>query len=297
MTTGGQRFRTDDGLAVSPSGEVARPEKPVALIRPPSRWIPLRLAELWKSRELVGFFSWRDVSVRYKQTVLGVAWVVIQPLVAVLIFSVFFGKLAGIPSQGVAYPVFAFCGLLGWQFFQYCVNNGGMSLVDNQDLIQKTYFTRLALPLAAVVAGLVDFLIAGVVLVCLMAVYGVAPPLQALTMPLFVVLMIGASLGIVLWLSALSVEYRDFRYVIPFMLQFWIFLTPIVYPVTLVPSHLQWLLGLNPMAGVVDGFRWALLGTSASFALIAVSTGVSAIVLLGGLLYFRKVEDRFADRI
>src|SRR4051794_20493251 len=170
MRTPARRSRMGNGLVVSPSGEATRPEKPITLIRPPARWMPLRLVDLWKSRELVGFFSWRDVSVRYKQTVLGVAWVVIQPLMAVLVFSVFFGKLAGVPSQGVPYPVFAFCGLLGWQFFQYCVNSGGMSLVDNQDLIQKTYFTRLALPLGAVAAGLVDFLIAGVVFAGVMAV-------------------------------------------------------------------------------------------------------------------------------
>jgi lipopolysaccharide transport system permease protein len=259
--------------------------------------MPLRLLELWKSRELIGFFTWRDVSVRYKQTALGVSWVVIQPLLAMVVFTIFFGNLAGIPSQGTPYPVFAFCGLFAWQFFAYCITNGGMSLVENQELITKTHFTRLALPLGAVAAGLVDFLIAGVVLAGLMAVYGVAPPLQAFAFPLFVALMIASALGFVLWLAALAVEYRDVRYVVPFMLQFWIFVTPIVYPVSIVSPNLQWLLGFNPMAGVVDGFRWALLGTPASPGVILVSTGVATIMLLAGLIYFRKVENRFADRI
>jgi lipopolysaccharide transport system permease protein len=296
MSVVGQQPQIEGAPTAPRTGDSPR-QKTLTRIQPPARWMPLRLAELWRARELVGFFAWREISIRYKQTALGVSWVVIQPVLAMVVFSIFFGKLAGIPSQGVPYPVFAFCGLVAWQFFQYCVNYGGLSLIQNQALIQKTYFARLALPLGAVVAGLVDFLIASAVLAVLMAIYGIAPPLQAVAMPLFVALMIGSTLGLVLWLSALAVEYRDVRYVVPFLLQFWIYVTPVVYPVTLVPSNLQWLLGLNPMAGVVDGFRWALLGTGASLGLIAVSAGVGTVMLLTGLVYFRKVEDRFADRI
>lgn len=271
--------------------------KELTVIKPPSRWMPLHLGEIWRSRELVGFLAWRDISVRYKQTAIGAGWAVLQPLLAMVVFSVFFGNLAGISSDGFPYPVFVLCALLPWQFFAYSINFGGNSLIANQALVTKVYFPRLTIPLGAVAAGFVDFLIAAVLVAGAMAIYAVAPPIQLLLLPAFIALMLATALGMVLWLSALAVEFRDVRYVIPFMLQFWIFLTPVAYPVSIVPADVQWLLGLNPMAGVVEGFRWAILGADASAALIAVSAGVAALLFITGLFYFRRVEDSFADRI
>jgi lipopolysaccharide transport system permease protein len=273
-------------------------ELPLMVIKPIRGWARLELRDLWNYRELIGFLTWRDISVRYKQTAFGAAWAIIQPFFTMVVFSVFFGHLAGIGSDGVPYPIFSYTALLPWQFFSYALTQSGMSLVSNQSLVSKVYFPRLAIPIATVLAGLVDLVVASSVLGGMMAWYGIAPPLHALLLPLFVVLAIATSLGVGLWLSALAVEFRDVQYVVPFLIQFWLFATPIAYPSSLVPSSYRFLLGLNPMAGVVDGFRWSLLGTdTAPGLMLAVSVAVVAALVVSGVLYFRRMEATFADRI
>jgi len=269
---------------------------PTIVIRPSSGWVPLRLKELWEYRELLYFLVWRDVKVRYKQTVLGAAWAVIQPFFTMVVFSIFFGRLAGIPSDGLPYPIFAYCALLPWQLFSHAMMESGNSLVANQNLITKVYFPRLVIPLSAVLAGLVDFGIAFLVLLGMMAYYGMAPTMAVVTLPLFILLAIATALAVGLWLSALNVQYRDVRYTIPFLTQFWLLATPIAYPSSLVPEGWRVLYGLNPMAGVVEGFRWALLGTAnAPGRMLAVSVAVVLAFLIGGLYYFRSMERTFAD--
>ena len=269
---------------------------PTIVIRPSSGWVPLRLKELWEYRELLYFLVWRDVKVRYKQTVLGAAWAVIQPFFTMVVFSIFFGRLAGIPSDGLPYPLFAYCALLPWQLFSHAMTESGNSLVANQNLITKVYFPRLVIPISAVLAGLVDFGIAFLVLLGMMAYYGMVPTMAVVTLPLFILLAVSSALAIGLWLSALNVQYRDVRYTIPFLTQFWLFSTPIAYPSSLVPEGWRVLYGLNPMAGVVEGFRWALLGTSnAPGPMLAVSVAVVIVLLIGGLFYFRRMEKTFAD--
>ena len=269
---------------------------PTIMIRPSTGWVPLKLKELWEYRELLYFLVWRDVKVRYKQTVLGAAWAVIQPFFTMVVFSIFFGRLAGIPSDGLPYPIFAYCALLPWQLFSHAMMESGNSLVANQNLITKVYFPRLVIPLSAVLAGLVDFGIAFLVLLGMMAYYGMAPTMAVVTLPLFILLAIATALAVGLWLSALNVQYRDVRYTIPFLTQFWLFATPIAYPSSLVPEGWRVLYGLNPMAGVVEGFRWALLGTAnAPGPMLAVSVAVVLALLIGGLYYFRHMEKTFAD--
>jgi len=269
---------------------------PTIIIRPSKGWVPLRLKELWEYRELLYFLVWRDVKVRYKQTVLGAAWAVIQPFFTMVVFSIFFGHLAKIPSDGLPYPIFAYCALLPWQLFSHAMTESGNSLVANQNLITKVYFPRLVIPLAAVLAGLVDFGVAFLVLLGMMAYYGMAPTMAVATLPLFILLAIATALAVGLWLSALNVQYRDVRYTIPFLTQFWLFATPIAYPSSLVPEGWRVLYGLNPMAGVVEGFRWALLGTvNAPGPMLAVSVAVVLALLVGGLYYFRRMERTFAD--
>jgi lipopolysaccharide transport system permease protein len=273
--------------------------KPVSVIKPAARWSPVNLRELWSSRELVGFLAWRDISVRYKQTALGASWAVIQPFMTMVVFSLIFGHLAKISTgSDIPYPVFSFAGLLAWQFFSYSINEAGRSLVVNQNLVTKVYFPRLTIPLAAVLGGLVDLAIAGVVFGGLMLVYGQAPGWPIVTLPFFVVLAVIAALGIGLWLSALAVTYRDVQYAIPFLVQIGLFATPIAYPASLVPEGSRFLLGLNPMAGVVEGFRWALIGGyPRPGPWLAVSVAVALAVFVSGLYYFRRMEDHFADRI
>jgi lipopolysaccharide transport system permease protein len=269
---------------------------PTIIIRPSKGWVPLRLKELWEYRELLYFLVWRDVKVRYKQTVLGAAWAIIQPFFTMVVFSIFFGHLAKIPSDGIPYPIFAYCGLLPWQLFAHAMTESGNSLVSNQSLITKVYFPRLVIPLSAVLAGLVDFAVAFMVLLAMMAYYGMAPTMAVVSLPLFILLAIATALAVGLWLSALNVQYRDVRYTIPFLTQFWLFATPIAYPSSLVPEGWRVLYGLNPMAGVVEGFRWALLGTkNAPGPMLAVSVAVVVALLVGGLYYFRRMEKTFAD--
>lgn len=269
---------------------------PLIVIRPSRGWVPLNLKDLWEYRELLYFLVWRDVKVRYKQTVLGAAWAIIQPFFTMVVFSIVFGRLAKIPSDGLPYPIFAYCALLPWQLFAHALTESGNSLVANQNLITKVYFPRLVIPLSAVLAGLVDFGIAFMVLLGMMAHYGIVPTAAVAALPLFLLLALGTALGVGLWLSALNVQYRDVRYTIPFLTQFWLFATPVAYPASLVPDFWRPLLGLNPMAGVVEGFRWALLGTAQTPGpLLAVSVTVVFALLVGGLHYFRRMEKTFAD--
>ena len=270
--------------------------RPTLLIRPSRGWAALDLADLWQYRELIYFLTWRDIKVRYKQTVLGGAWAIIQPFFTMVVFSIFFGRLAGIPSDGLPYPIFAYCALLPWQLFAHALTESSNSLVANERLITKVYFPRLVVPISAVLAGLLDFLVAFVVLIGMMMYYHIRPTAAVWTVPLFLLLAVGAALGVGLWLSALNVQYRDVRYTIPFLTQFWLFLTPVAYPSTLVPVSWRALYGLNPMAGVVEGFRWALLGkTEGPGALLAVSVAITIVILVGGLYYFRRMERTFAD--
>ncbi len=269
---------------------------PTLIIRPSTGWIPLNLPDLWHYRELIYFLTWRDIKVRYKQTVLGAAWAILQPFMTMVVFSIVFGRLAGIPSEGLPYPIFAYCALLPWQLFAHALTQSSNSLVANEHLITKVYFPRLVVPLSAVVAGLLDFLIAFVVLIGMMLYYDVRPTAAVWTMPLFLSLAVAAALGVGLWLSALNVQYRDVRNTIPFLTQFWLFATPVAYPSTLVPEPWRPLYGLNPMTGVVEGFRWALLGKAEGpGGLLAVSVAIVILILVSGLYYFRRMERTFAD--
>ena len=269
---------------------------PTFHIRPPSSWTAIGFRELWDYRELLYFLIWRDVKVRYKQTALGAAWAVIQPFFMMVVFSLFFGRLAGIPSDGIPYPIFTFCALLPWQLFSHALTESSNSLVANERLITKVYFPRLVVPIAAVLGGLVDFAVAFVILAIMMRYYGIVPGWAIVTLPGFILLAVLTALAVGLWLSALNVQYRDVRYTINFLIQFWLFATPVAYPSSLVPERWRALYGLNPMAGVVEGFRWALLGKqNAPGALLWVSVAVVVLLLIGGLYYFRRMEQQFAD--
>ncbi|MDQ3630393.1 MAG: ABC transporter permease [Actinomycetota bacterium] len=268
----------------------------ITTLRRSSGWVAVRPRELWDYRDLFYFLVWRDIKVRYKQTALGASWAVLQPFMTMLVFSLFFGKLAGISSGTVPYPVFAFAALVPWTFFATAVALAGNSLVEQERILAKVYFPRLIVPSAAVLACLVDLAIAFVVLLAMMLVYGIVPSLAILTLPFFVVLAVVTALAVGLWLSALNVLYRDVRYAIPFLVQLWLFVSPVAYPSSLVPEPWKAIYGLNPMAGVIEGFRWALLGGSeAPGPILAVSVVAVAALLAGGLLYFRRMERSFAD--
>jgi lipopolysaccharide transport system permease protein len=266
------------------------------VVRPSSGWAPLNLADLWEYRELLYFLVWRDLKVRYKQTVLGVAWAIIQPSFITLVFSVFLGRLAGVPSDGIPYPLFVFCGLLPWQLFAHALTDSTNSLVLNERLITKVYFPRLVIPLSAILSGSVDFAFGLVVLVGMMLYFGVMPTIAVWLLPAFVVMAVASAVGVGLWLSALNVEYRDVRYIVPFIVQLWFFLSPVAYPSSLVPEKWRLLYGVNPMMGVVEGFRWVLLGNTARPGpWLAVSIAVILVLLISGLYYFRRMEKSFAD--
>lgn len=265
---------------------------------PPRAWVPLDLGALWRYRELLYFLAWRDIKVRYQQTVLGIAWAIIQPVFMAVIFSIFLGRLAGIPSDGLPYPLFVYSGLVVWQLFALALAESTGSVVTNASLITKVYFPRLVIPLASVGVGLVDSLIASSVLVGLLAYYRVPLGPALLAAPLFLLLAALTALAVGIWLAALNVQYRDVRYTTTFLIQLWLFATPVVYPSSLVPEMWRPLLGLNPMAGVVEGFRWAVLGQGVlPLGVIATSTATTAVVLLGGLYYFRRMEQSFADTV
>jgi lipopolysaccharide transport system permease protein len=259
-------------------------------------WVAIDFAELWRYRELLVFYAIRDIKVRYKQTLLGAAWAVLQPVLTMVVFSIFFGRLAGVPSDGAPYPIFAFCALLPWQLFAYALTQSSNSLVQDAQVLTKVYFPRLVIPLASVIAGVVDFAIAFVVLIGMMLYYDIAPSMAVLTLPLFTILALAAALSVGLWFSALNVKYRDVRYTIPFLAQFWLFITPVAYSSSLVPVKWQTIYGINPMVGVVEGFRWALLSKSSPPGLmLVVSVLATAVLLVGGLFYFRRMEKSFAD--
>ncbi len=271
-------------------------EYPHIHLEPPKGWALIDLRELWAYRELLYFLVWRDIKVRYKQTLLGAAWAVLQPFLTMVVFSVFFGWLAKVPSDGYPYPLFAYTALLPWQLFAYALSESSASLVSNQRLITRVYFPRLVVPIAGVLSGLVDFGVAFLVLLGMMLYYGVTPGPRMLALPLFLLLALLSALAAGLWFSALNVIYRDVRYVIPFLTQFWLFLTPIAYPSSLLPTWLKPFYFLNPMAGVVEGFRWALLGSQSQVGgMIWVSAGMVLLLLIGGLVYFRRMESKFAD--
>jgi lipopolysaccharide transport system permease protein len=294
----GVMMQPKDGMTNPPGVDAISTEyvQPVILIRPSHGWVPFNLRDLWEYRELLYFLVWRDVKVRYKQTTLGATWAVLQPFLTMVVFSVFFGRLAGVPSDGIPYPLFTFTALVPWQLFSYALTESGNSLISNQQLITKVYFPRLAIPLSAVLAGLVDFGIAFLVLLGLLLYYGIFPTLAIVTLPLLILLALATALAIGLWLSALNVEYRDVRHTIPFLNQVWLLATPIAYSSSLVPEPWRTLYGLNPMVGVVEGFRWALLGTkTAPGPTIIFSTVVAIGLLLSGAFYFRRMEKTFAD--
>ena len=271
-------------------------DAPHMVIRPISGWAPLNLQDIWTYRELLYFLTWRDIKVRYKQTILGITWAVIQPLFMMLIFTVFFGRLAKVPSDGLPYPIFAFTALLPWQMFSRALTDASTSLVVNERLITKVYFPRLLVPASAVLASLVDFGIAFVFLLGMMVFYGIIPTVASATLPLFVLFALITALGVGFWLSALDAQYRDVRYTLPFLTQFWLFATPVVYPSSLVPEPWRLLYGLNPMVGVVEGFRWALLGKGMPpNAMLAVSVIASLMIFVGGLYYFSRMEKTLAD--
>ncbi len=268
------------------------------LVRPSTGWVSVDLRELWEYRDLLYFLVWRDIKVRYKQTALGATWAVLQPLLTMAVFSLFFGKLSSIPSDGVPYPLFSLAALVPWSFFAYGVTQSANSLVGSQNLIKKVYFPRLAIPLGTVLSGLVDLGLGLVVLLGMMLAYGVVPGWNALWVLPLLLLVLATSLGVGFWLSALNVQYRDVRFVLPFLVQFWLFATPIAYPSSLLAEPWRTLYALNPLVGVVEGFRWALLGTAtAPGSMIVVSSLAALLVLVGGAMYFRRMEKTFADLV
>jgi lipopolysaccharide transport system permease protein len=279
-------------------------ELSTVVIRPTKGWMALNLRDLWLYRELIYFMTWRDLKVRYKQTLLGVSWAVLQPFLTMVVFTIFFGGLAKVPSDGIPYPIFSFVGLLPWGLFANALLNASRSLYSNQNMVSKVYFPRLVLPLSSVLGGVVDFGIASLVLVGIILYYNLtgithlAFTWPMLTLPLYLLMALGTALGVALWLSALYVQYHDVGYILPFLAEFWRILSPVVYSTTLIPAKWQVLYALNPMAGVVNGFRWAILGTPTGPSTdLIISTAVAILLLLSGLIYFRRMERTFADTI
>jgi lipopolysaccharide transport system permease protein len=268
----------------------------ITFLQPSTGWVSLNLRELWEYRELLYFLTWRDIKIRYKQTVLGAAWAIIQPFMTMVVFSLFFGRLAQIPSDGIPYPIFSYAALVPWTFFANGLTNTANSVVGSANLIKKVYFPRLIIPFASTLSGAVDFVLAFAVLLAMMSYYGLVPTLNVIWVPLFVLLALVTSLAVSLWLSAMNAQFRDVRYAVPFLTQLWMFCTPIVYPSSLLPEPWRTFYGINPMAGVVEGFRWALLGTdSAPGPIIALSSLVAVGAFVSGAFYFRRMEKSFAD--
>ena len=271
-------------------------ETHITIIRPSRGWVSLRLHELWEYHELLYFLTWRDIKVRYKQTILGAAWAIIQPFFTMVVFSLFFGRLAKVPSDGIPYPIFSYAALVPWTFFAHGLAQSSNSLIDSANLIRKVYFPRLTIPIATVLSGVVDFTLAFIVLLGMMFFYGIMPTVNALWLPLLLVLALVTALGVGLWLAAMNVQFRDVRYTVPFLTQFWLFATPIAYPSSLLAEPWRTLYGINPMVGVVEGFRWALLGTETAPGPIVIVSSLAALALLAsGAFYFRRMEKTFAD--
>lgn len=297
MSANQQELRIGAAIRHS-AGMLPQTEKPspVFRIEPSIGWAPLKMGELWAYRELLYFLIWRDIKLRYKQTELGIAWALIQPFLTMIIFSLFFGRLAKIPSDGIPYPIFTFTALLPWIFFANGLAQSSNSLVGNSNLITKVYFPRLMIPISAVLSGTTDFALAFVMLIGMLYYYGIAITAAIFYLPLFLLLALVVALGMGLWFSALNVKYRDVRFVVPFIIQIWMFATPIAYSSTLIPGRWRILYGLNPMVGVIEGFRWMLLGARTQpTPMIAVSTAVAMAALVWGAFYFRRVEKTFAD--
>ena len=273
------------------------PDKPLITIEPGKKWVPLNLRDIWTNRELLYFLTWRDVKVRYKQTALGAAWAILQPVFMMLIFSLFFGRVAGVASEGLPYPLFAFAGLVPWTFFANSVSLSGNSVVTNAGLITKVYFPRMMVPAAAVLAGLVDFALAFVVLIGLMFYYGVGLTANILMLPVLVVLTALFALGVGMWLAALNVKYRDVRFVLPFLIQIWLFVSSVIIPSSAVPERWRWLLALNPMSGIIEGYRAALLGRAFDWPTLATAAAITLGVLVYSAYTFRRMEKSFADII
>jgi lipopolysaccharide transport system permease protein len=270
-------------------------KSPLIVIRPINGWMPLNLGELWDYRELLYSFIIRDIRIRYKQTALGAAWAVIQPLFMMIVFTLAFGRLAKIPSEGLPYPLFSYAALLPWTLFSEGIARSTNSMITNANIMTKVYYPRLIMPISGILSPLIDFTIAFIILLGMMLYYGFIPTINILFLPAFILLALGTSLGVGLWLSALNVQYRDFQYTVPFLIQLWLFASPVVYPSSLLPEPYRALFGLNPMAGVIEGFRWALLGTAPPSYLIAISALMVVALLISGALYFRRMEKTFAD--
>lgn len=289
--------KNENELLNSSGNQILLPEKPVVVIEPSKSWVALNLRDLWQYRDLLYILTMRDIKVRYKQTLLGAAWAIIQPLFTMLIFTLFFGKLAGMPSDGIPYPIFAYAGLLPWTFFSNAVTNSGNSLVGNSNLITKIYFPRMIIPMASVASGLLDFVIAFGLLVVLMFYYGVGLSINLLMLPVLLVLTSLLAIGVGMWMSALNVKYRDVRYALPFLVQLGMFASPIIYPLSLVPEKWRWLMALNPLAGQIEAYRSAFFGKPFDW----LSLGVSAVLTFAVLVYsaynFRRMEKSFADII
>src|SRR5215470_17529645 len=281
--------------SIGPREAHSLPEHPLVSIRPSGKWSALNLRDLWSYRELLYFLTWRDVKVRYKQTLLGATWAVIQPLFAMLIFTLFFGRLAGIPSDGIPYPLFAYAGLLPWMFFSNAVTNSGNSLVGSANLITKVYFPRMIIPGAAVAAGLVDLIVAFTILVVLMIYYGVGATWNLLMLPALIVLTTLLAIGIGMWTSALNVKYRDIRYALPFAIQLLMFATPIIYPVSLLPARWRWAFNINPLTGIIEGFRASFFGRPFNWPALAISSAITLALLVYAAYHFKRMERTFAD--
>jgi lipopolysaccharide transport system permease protein len=270
----------------------------IFLIRPSKGWRFLNVKELWEFREIVYFLTWRDIKVRYKQTILGVAWAVLKPVMTMVVFTIIFNKFAKIDSEGIPYPIFTFAGLLPWTFFSESINRGGMGLVGNANLISKVYFPRIIIPLASVTTPVVDFMLSFLILLGMMIWFGMRPGYGILYMPLLLFLTLITAFGVSLWLSAINVRYRDVGYTIPVIIQFWLYASPVAYPVSLVPEKWRFFYSLNPMVSVIEGFRWALLGKGTPDVFVMLISGVIVVVLVcGGIFYFKHTERTFADVI
>jgi len=288
------RAETEAASAPQPQ---SLPEQPLVTIEPTKGWVSLQLRDLWVYRELLYFLIWRDVKVRYKQTVLGVAWAIIQPLFTMIIFTLFFGRLAGVPSDNIPYPVFAYAGLLPWTFFSNAITNSGNSLVGSANLITKVYFPRMIIPAAAVGAGLVDLAISFLILIPLMIYYKISVTWNILMFPAVVLLTALLALAVGMWLSALNVKYRDVRFALPFIVQLWMFVSPVIYPTSFLPPRFRWILSLNPLTGVIEGYRSALLGRFFNWSALAIATVITLAVLVYSSFAFRRMEKEFADII
>jgi lipopolysaccharide transport system permease protein len=268
---------------------------PTLIISPPRKWVPVDLHELWNYRELLISFTMRDIKIRYKQTALGFLWAIIQPLLMMVIFTVIFGGFAKIPSEGIPYPLFSFAALLPWMLFSEGLTRSTMSMVVNANIMTKVYFPRMIMPISGILSPLLDFVVSFSILILMMAYYGFVPTINVVFLPLLILLALATSLGVGLWLSVLNVKYRDFQYTLPFIIQLWMYASPVVYPASMIPEALRPLYALNPMVGVIEGFRWALLGTEIPGPMIFVSVCVVVVLLVSGLFYFRRMEQYYAD--